>query len=306
MLCCSLDTEPLASWWPFATQVRRVISYIDAHLGEELSLRRLSELVHLSPYHFVRAFRQSTGRPPHRYVLEQRIARAQVRLMEPELSLADVGYELGFASQAHFTTTFRKLVGITPGASQAKPKPPSSGFRSFLPPSRSAVVCARGRAMARAYTAELRDRVLLACERGGLSRAAIAELFGVGESTPLPLAAGVADRGPAGGEAARRRARAAPGRGGAGPARGAGGGGRRPDPGRVRGRAPRARRGGGERPDRVPGAQEARPHAQKRRRAPPSGTGPSWPRPGRRGGPSWPGSSRGAWCSWTSAASTPG
>jgi AraC family transcriptional regulator len=102
------------------TQVRRVISYIDAHLGEELSLRRLSELIHLSPYHFVRAFRQSTGRSPHRYVLEQRIARAQVRLMEPELSLADVGYELGFASQAHFTTTFRKLVGITPGTWRAK------------------------------------------------------------------------------------------------------------------------------------------------------------------------------------------
>ena len=101
-------------------QVRRVISYIDAHLGEELSLRRLSELAQLSPYHFVRAFRQSTGRSPHRYVLEQRIARAQVRLMEPELSLADVGYELGFASQAHFTTTFRKMVGTTPGAWRAK------------------------------------------------------------------------------------------------------------------------------------------------------------------------------------------
>ena len=100
--------------------VRRIISYIDAHLGEELSLRRLSELVQLSPYHFVRAFRQSTGRAPHRYVLEQRIVRAQARLMEPELSLADVGYELGFASQAHFTTTFRKLVGTTPGAWRAK------------------------------------------------------------------------------------------------------------------------------------------------------------------------------------------
>ena len=101
-------------------QVRRVISYIDAHLGEELRLRQLSDLIQLSPYHFVRAFGQSTGRSPHRYVLEQRVARAQGRLMEPELSLADVGYELGFASQAHFTTIFRKLVGTTPGAWRAK------------------------------------------------------------------------------------------------------------------------------------------------------------------------------------------
>src|SRR5947209_20191923 len=80
---------------------------------------------------------------------------------------------------------------------------------------------------------------------------------------PLPVAADLADRGPTGGEAARRRARATPGRGSARPAEGAGGRGQRPHPGRVRGLAPRARRGGGERPDRVPGAQEARPHAQK-------------------------------------------
>ena len=123
---------------------------------------------------------------------------------------------------------------------------------------------------------------------------------------PLPVAADLADRGPTGGEAARRRARATPGRGSARPAEGAGGRGQRPHPGRVRGLAPRARRGGGERPDRVPGAREARPHAQKRRCGPRSRTGPSWPRPAPRGGPSWPGSSRGAWCSSTSAASTPG
>src|SRR3954451_5345385 len=124
--------------------------------------------------------------------------------------------------------------------------------------------------MARAYTAELRDRVLRACERGGLSRARVAELFGVGESTlyrwrqtwrtegrreARPRAGG--DGGPRGGAPPPRRVRAAAGRGGARRAQGSGGRGQRPDPGRVRGLPPRACRGGGERADRVARAAEA-------------------------------------------------
>src|SRR3954447_20762987 len=62
-----------------------------------------------------------------------------------------------------------------------------AGFRSLgslRPPEPFRRGVPEGRAMARPYAADLRDRVLLACERGGLSRSRIAELFGVGESTP--------------------------------------------------------------------------------------------------------------------------
>jgi AraC-like DNA-binding protein len=50
------------------------------------------------------------------HLLRQRIAHARHLLVENHLSLAEVSYRLGFPSQAHFTTMFRKLVGTTPGA----------------------------------------------------------------------------------------------------------------------------------------------------------------------------------------------
>jgi AraC family transcriptional regulator len=86
------------------------------HLGEEMSLRQLADLVRLSPDHFAALFRQSVGLPPHRYVLERRVARAKHLLAAGELPLAEIGYALGYTSQAHFGTMFRKQTGLTPGA----------------------------------------------------------------------------------------------------------------------------------------------------------------------------------------------
>ena len=97
-------------------RLRRVLDCIEAHLGENMSQRRLADIAQLSMDHFAQLFRHSTGLPPHRYVLQRRIARAQELVAERRLSLAEIGYELGFPSQAHFTTMFRRLVGTTPGA----------------------------------------------------------------------------------------------------------------------------------------------------------------------------------------------
>lgn len=98
------------------TRLRRVLNHIAANLGGDTSLHRLAERAGLSPYHFAIAFRQSTGLPPHQYVLHQRVERAKELLTNPQLSLAEIGYAAGFASQAHFTTVFRRLVGSTPAA----------------------------------------------------------------------------------------------------------------------------------------------------------------------------------------------
>ena len=97
-------------------RLRRVLDYIEAHLGEDTSLRQLAELVRLSPDHFAALFRQSIGLPPHRYVLERRIVRAKELLAGDRLTLAEIGYALGYTSQPHFITMFRKLTGMTPGA----------------------------------------------------------------------------------------------------------------------------------------------------------------------------------------------
>jgi transposase-like protein len=156
--------------------------------------------------------------------------------------------------------------------------------------------------MARAYTAELRDRALRVCAQGGLSRASLAALFGVGESTLYRWQQAWA----AGGEAACRGSSASPGREGLGHAQGTRGRAQRPDVGRVRAGTRQACRGEGEPAYLVPGAQEAGSAAQKRACARRSRTGPSSPRRGTTGGPSWLRWTPSASSSLTRAGSTPG
>jgi AraC family transcriptional regulator len=96
-------------------QLRRVAEFIDAHLEQDLMLDDLAALVDLSPKHFARAFRQSTGAPPHRWLIERRIERAKALLSLGDDSLAHIALACGFADQSHFTAAFRKCVGVTPG-----------------------------------------------------------------------------------------------------------------------------------------------------------------------------------------------
>ena len=97
-------------------RLRRVLDHIEGHLSDAIKLTQLAEVARLSSSHFSAQFRRSTGLPPHRYLLQQRIKRAKELLAAEGMSLAEIGYTLSFPSQAHFTTTFRKLVGTTPGA----------------------------------------------------------------------------------------------------------------------------------------------------------------------------------------------
>jgi AraC family transcriptional regulator len=96
-------------------KLRAVLEYIHEHLDAELCLDQLAAVAHVSPYHFARLFKKSTGLPPHQYVIARRIERAKELLRERErLPLAEVAAEVGFACQSHFTRHFKRLVGVTP------------------------------------------------------------------------------------------------------------------------------------------------------------------------------------------------
>lgn len=97
-------------------KLRRAIDFIDAHLEDDVSLGRLAAEVRISPYHFARLFKQSTGQTPHNYLTARRIERAKQLLANTELSLVEIASDIGYSSQAHFTTIFRRMVGTTPGA----------------------------------------------------------------------------------------------------------------------------------------------------------------------------------------------
>ena len=97
-------------------RVRQVTEFIEKNLDKDLPLAELAAVARMSPFHFARLFKCSTGVPPHRFVVRQRIARARVVLTTRELSIAQISRMVGFRTPSHFTTVFRRVLGITPGA----------------------------------------------------------------------------------------------------------------------------------------------------------------------------------------------
>jgi AraC family transcriptional regulator len=95
-------------------KLRYAIEFINDNLGRNISLEEIAANVEMSTFHFARMFKHSMGLAPHQYVLEQRIDRAKTLLSETALSLTEIAYRLGFASQSHFTAVFRRLTSTTP------------------------------------------------------------------------------------------------------------------------------------------------------------------------------------------------
>jgi len=97
-------------------KLRKAIEFINENLDKEetVALRAVADAVQMSYSHFSRAFKQSMGVNPNGYMTELRIERAKKLLSETELPIADIALRTGFASQSHFTTTFRRLVWTTP------------------------------------------------------------------------------------------------------------------------------------------------------------------------------------------------
>jgi AraC family transcriptional regulator len=97
-------------------KLRRTTAYIQAHLAEELSLATLAAVAQTSPAHFARLFKHATGLAPHQYVIRCRMAHARRLLSATDVSLIDIGLQVGCADQSHFTALFRTHVAQTPKA----------------------------------------------------------------------------------------------------------------------------------------------------------------------------------------------
>ena len=95
-------------------RLMRVLKYIDANIGEPITLANLAAAAGLSRMYFAKQFRASTGIRPHDYVLRKRIERAQQMLAAKRTTLVDIALSVGFQTQGHFTTVFKKFVGNTP------------------------------------------------------------------------------------------------------------------------------------------------------------------------------------------------
>lgn len=101
----------LAPW-----QVRRACDRLESDLGGKLALQTIAAELGLSISHFSRAFRISTGLPPHQWLLHQRVKAAKQLMSVRDLPLSEIAISAGFANQSHFTRIFSALVGVSPGA----------------------------------------------------------------------------------------------------------------------------------------------------------------------------------------------
>ena len=95
--------------------VQHALAHVEANLGRALNLERVAGIAGLSQYHFARLFRHAMGTSLQRYVTARRLERARALLLHSDHSLADIACLIGFGSQSHMTTLFRKHVGRTPG-----------------------------------------------------------------------------------------------------------------------------------------------------------------------------------------------
>jgi AraC family transcriptional regulator len=95
-------------------RLQRVCAMIAERMGEQLHVEDLAEAICMSPFHFARMFKKSTGEAPHEYLTRVRMEEAKRLLAETNMPLADIAVRVGYRTQAHFTGVFHERTGATP------------------------------------------------------------------------------------------------------------------------------------------------------------------------------------------------
>jgi len=99
----------LPSW-----RLKRALELLESDLRQAPSVAELARLLRLHPTSFCRAFKQSTGLPPHQYLLSHRINCAKDMMRDQSRSLTEIGLDCGFSGSSQFSVVFRRIVGMSP------------------------------------------------------------------------------------------------------------------------------------------------------------------------------------------------
>jgi AraC family transcriptional regulator len=95
-------------------KIREVQVFLAQNLASDVDLSTIARQAALSPYYFTRQFTAMVGMPPYRYLIMLRIQRAALLLRESDLTVTQILHRVGFHSPSHFTTTFRRHMGVSP------------------------------------------------------------------------------------------------------------------------------------------------------------------------------------------------
>ncbi len=107
--------------------VRHAKAFIMAHLAEQMSLEAVASEVNVSPFHFCKIFKRSTGMTFTDFVNRARVEKAKRKLMRPEARITEVAYDVGFQSLSHFNRSFRRIVSESPTEFRSRMRSPRGG-----------------------------------------------------------------------------------------------------------------------------------------------------------------------------------
>ncbi|TFE19646.1 bifunctional transcriptional activator/DNA repair enzyme AdaA [Cohnella luojiensis] len=106
--------KPDGGRMPIEEWVSQMASVIESRYAEDLTLGKLADIFHGSPYHLQRTFKRIQGVSPSEYLLRTRIAKAKQLLASTDLSMMDIALSVGIANTSHFSTQFLRRTGMTP------------------------------------------------------------------------------------------------------------------------------------------------------------------------------------------------
>jgi AraC family transcriptional regulator len=96
------------------TKLVRALEYIQDQLDADLTVSGIAQAVYLSPYHFAKLFKESTGQSPYQYVVDARVRKAKELLITGKFTISEVAHHVGFADQSHLTRHFKRVFGLPP------------------------------------------------------------------------------------------------------------------------------------------------------------------------------------------------
>ena len=94
--------------------ISETIGYMERHYAEEISVKELARMVHMTPYAFIRLFKRQIGLTPYEYLLKARITQARLMLEQTDLSVTEISEQVGFHNANNFIRKFKMLANTTP------------------------------------------------------------------------------------------------------------------------------------------------------------------------------------------------
>lgn len=99
---------------PQENQINQTVAYIRSHVGKIITLQQLADMAHLSASHYSHEFKRQTGFSPMEYVINTRVEKAKMLLLQTTLSVTDIAYEVGYEGSISLSNLFMKKVGCSP------------------------------------------------------------------------------------------------------------------------------------------------------------------------------------------------